>query len=40
VAAVRELLERLEGNLDLTEPLSRIREAIAEARKMGVTKSA
>jgi hypothetical protein len=40
VTAVRELLERLDGNLDLTEPLSRIREAIAEARKMGVTKSA
>jgi hypothetical protein len=40
VAAVRELLQRLEEGLDLAEPLGRIREAIAEARKMGVTKSA
>jgi len=36
----RELLRRLEGTLDLAEPLARIREAISEARKMGVTKSA
>jgi hypothetical protein len=40
VAAVRELLGRLEEGLDLAEPLGRIREAIAEARKMGVAKSA
>jgi hypothetical protein len=40
VAAVRELLGRLEERLDLTEPLGRIREAIAEARKMGVARSA
>lgn len=38
--AVRELLGRVEEGLDLAEPLARIREAIAEARKMGVTKSA
>jgi hypothetical protein len=38
VPVVRVLLERLEGVLDLTEPFVRIREAIAEARKMGVTK--
>lgn len=36
-AAVRELLERLDGGLDLAEPFGRIREAVAEARKMGVT---
>jgi hypothetical protein len=36
-AAVGELFERLEGTLDLAEPFTRIREAIAEARKMGVT---
>jgi hypothetical protein len=35
VTAGRELLERLEG-LDLSEPFQRIREAIGEARKMGV----
>jgi hypothetical protein len=36
---IRGVLERL-GTLDLAEPLARIREAIGEARKMGVTKSA
>ncbi len=35
--AAGELLDRLEGTLDLTEPFARIREAMAEARKMGVT---
>jgi hypothetical protein len=35
--AVRELLDRLGGSLDLTEPFQRIREAMGEARKMGVT---
>jgi hypothetical protein len=34
--AVRGLLADLEG-VDLAEPFARIREAIAEARKMGVT---
>jgi hypothetical protein len=36
-ATARALLEPLDGLLDLTEPFVRIREAIAEARKMGVT---
>lgn len=40
VPKVRELLDRLDGTLDLAEPFGRIREAIGEARKMGVTKSA
>jgi hypothetical protein len=40
VPAVRGLLDRLEGTLELAEPFVRIREAISEARKMGVTKSA
>jgi len=38
--AARQLLDRLEGSLDLAEPFTRIREAIAEARKMGVTSRA
>jgi hypothetical protein len=37
---VADLVERLEQTMDLAEPFVRIREAIAEARKMGVTKSA
>jgi hypothetical protein len=36
VATANEMLERLEGALDLAEPFARIREAVAEARKMGV----
>jgi hypothetical protein len=36
-ALCRELLERLTGIVDLAEPFARIREAIGEARKMGVT---
>lgn len=35
-AAARSLLERL-GRPDLAEPFARVREAIAEARKLGVT---
>ena len=35
--AIEQLLERLDGRLDLNEPFARIREAIGEARKMGVT---
>ncbi|MBV9125566.1 MAG: hypothetical protein JO112_19630 [Planctomycetes bacterium] len=35
--AIREILERLDGTLDLAEPFARIREAVGEARKMGVT---
>jgi hypothetical protein len=37
VPVVRDLLERLDGQLDLAEPFLRIREAMSEARKMGVT---
>lgn len=37
VATVRELLTHIEGIADLTEPFTRIREAIVEARKTGVT---
>jgi hypothetical protein len=36
VQPAQELLERLDGFLDLTEPFLRVREAVAEARKMGV----
>jgi len=39
VSRLKELLERL-GGLDLSEPFARIREAIAEARRMGVTQRA
>ena len=34
--AVRGVLDRLEATFDLAEPFQRIREAIGEARKMGV----
>ncbi len=34
---IEERLGRLDPAVDLTEPFARIREAIAEARKMGVT---
>ncbi len=34
---IKPLLERLDDAMDLAEPFGRIREAIAEARKMGVT---
>jgi len=34
---LNDLLERLGEAFDLTEPFARIREAIGEARKMGVT---
>jgi hypothetical protein len=37
VMAVRPFLEKVDEALDLVEPFGRIREAIAEARKMGVT---
>jgi hypothetical protein len=36
----REELARVETTVDLAEPFARIREAIAEARKMGVTRAA
>src|SRR5262249_21132317 len=34
---IKSVLDQLDANLDLIEPFSRIREAIAEARKLGVT---
>jgi hypothetical protein len=34
--AVHDILERLDAMFDLAEPFQRIREAIGEARKMGV----
>jgi hypothetical protein len=37
---VRAVLERMQGVVDLGEPFARIREAIGEARKMGVTSRA
>ncbi|MFO0926556.1 MAG: hypothetical protein U0736_05885 [Gemmataceae bacterium] len=37
VQAVRDLLGGLDGIPDLTEPFARVKEAIAEARKLGVT---
>ena len=36
VATVTGLLAELEGNLDFTEPFTRIRDGVSEARKMGV----
>jgi len=35
--AVRTMLQQLDEGIDLGEPFGRIREAIGEARKMGVT---
>jgi hypothetical protein len=37
---VRAILDRLDAALDLAEPFTRIREAMGEARKMGVTNRA
>jgi hypothetical protein len=34
---LRETLGRLQGHLDLGEPFTRIREALGEARRMGIT---
>jgi len=36
VESVRELMQRMDGAVDLAEPFGGIREAIGEARKMGV----
>jgi hypothetical protein len=38
VPSIRALLDRLDGTVDLAEPFTRIRDAISEARKLGVTK--
>ena len=35
--AITQLLDRVDTAVDLAEPFARIREAVAEARKMGVT---
>jgi len=35
-AAMREMLQRIDSTFDLAEPFQRIREAISEARKLGV----
>jgi hypothetical protein len=35
--AITQLLDRVDTAVELAEPFARIREAIAEARKMGVT---
>jgi hypothetical protein len=37
VPRILEMLNQFEASLDLREPFGRIREAIAEARKLGVT---
>ena len=37
---IDELLERLDPAIDLTEPFARIRDAVVEARKMGVSSRA
>ena len=34
---IREVMDQIGGPFDMAEPFARIREAIAEARKMGVT---
>jgi len=38
--AIRAILDRVDAALDLAEPFARIREAMGEARKMGVTNRA
>ncbi len=40
VAVVRGLLDEVDGMVDPAEPFARIKEAMGEARKMGVTKAA
>jgi hypothetical protein len=39
-AVIAEITENLRGTLDLTEPFKRVREAMSEARKMGVANRA
>jgi hypothetical protein len=38
--AIQEVLDKVKGSFDLAEPFQRIREAMAEARKMGVSNRA
>jgi hypothetical protein len=40
IPAIHDLLERIDPAVEIDEPFTRIREAIAEARKMGVTNRA
>ena len=40
VLRITQMLERVDSAVDLAEPFARIREAVAEARKMGVTNRA
>ncbi len=40
VPVVKEIVEKFDGFVDPAEPFLRIREAMGEARKMGVTKAA
>jgi hypothetical protein len=40
VSSLKTLLERLGGSFDLNDPFLRIREALAEARKLGVANRA
>lgn len=40
IAVVHELLEQLDGVLDLSEPFVRIQEAMSEARKLHVARAA
>jgi hypothetical protein len=37
LAGVEQILQQIDRSLDLAEPFGRIREALTEARKMGVT---
>jgi hypothetical protein len=39
-ARIKEMLSGIDGLIDLAEPFARIREAMTEARKMGVTRAA
>jgi hypothetical protein len=38
--AIQQVLDRVDQSVDFVEPFARVREAIAEARKMGVTNRA
>jgi len=40
IPLAQEYLGKVEASIDLTEPFGRIRDAIVEARKMGVTRQA
>lgn len=40
VAAIQQILDRIDPAVDLAEPFTRIQDAVIEARKMGVTNRA